>query len=513
MSSAEVFTTVPLACFMMMMCGFATNTDSDYIPYNVKCAVSSMDDSQHVLNVSWMIRRETNVRRFDVNCTCPEAGYKAEKKHFDHCPDDIPPPCHHNIIMEFSSPVCYDQCHCKVRTIKREIDSATNLSDISTCYIGPKVPKRPPVIISSDIRNKDGRSVPVIFQLPKTSLYYCDEVSNIKRIIANITDHQGSYQHLAEKYSFSNVTARTFSFILQLNSSALWKSFTFSLSLKNSFGASPFSDQVSVRGAVNGDISRDDYQFGYNVVTINSTSRSLHLYWTITNATWGLLDSHFIRGFNYTVQQLDNGEYYTTTVTTNLTVIVTLNSSNWYMMIGRILTNDKDSWGPEPVYLYLPPSYTPLSGSSSTTTSNEGKGVMFTLLGTTVLFAVLSLILTIVISVQCYKIITDDDDDSSGVYQIDCTSSITEFSQDKSEVENSKLPVPRNDDDDDKTITKEKDDSALSDNDMVTTGDNSAVEKLSISKSYTDIDGDTSRADTDSVLNNSTKLHVNETEV
>ena len=80
-------------------------------------------------------------------------------------------------------------------------------------------------------------------------------------------------------------------------------------------------------------------------------------------------------------------------------------------------------------------------------------------------------------------------------------------------MENSKLPVPRNDDDDDKTITKEKDDSALSDDDMVTTGDNSAVEKLSISKSYTDIDGDTSRADTDSVLNNSTKLHVNETEV
>ena len=120
--------------------------------------------------------------------------------------------------------------------------------------------------------------------------------------------------------------------------------------------------QFNVSLFCTGDISRDDYQFGYNVVTINSTSRSLHLYWTITNATWGLLDSHFIRGFNYTVQQLDNGEYYTTTVTTNLTVIVTLNSSNWYMMIGRILTNDKDSWGPEPVYLYLPPSYTPLSG-------------------------------------------------------------------------------------------------------------------------------------------------------
>ena len=105
-----------------------------------------------------------------------------------------------------------------------------------------------------------------------------------------------------------------------------------------------------------GDISKDDYQFDYGVVTINSTT-SLHLYWTITNTTQGLLDSYFIRGFNYTIQQLDDGDYYITTITTNLSISVTLNSSNWYMLIGRIITNDTDSWGPEPVYLYLPPLY------------------------------------------------------------------------------------------------------------------------------------------------------------
>jgi len=93
------------------------------------------------------------------------------------------------------------------------------------------------------------------------------------------------------------------------------------------------------------------------------------------------------------------------------------------------------------------------------------------------------------------------------VYDIDCTSSITDFTQDKSEVENSKLPVTRKDDDDSITV-----DSVLHDNDIVITDDNSDVKKLTTSRSYTD--GDTSRAGSDSVLNNTTKpYNVNVTEV
>ena len=90
------------------------------------------------------------------------------------------------------------------------------------------------------------------------------------------------------------------------------------------------------------------------------------------------------------------------------------------------------------------------------------------------------------------------------MYDIDCTSSITDFTQDKSEVENSKLPVTKNDDDDSITM-----DSVLHDNDIVITGDDSDVEKLTTSRSCTD-----SRAGSDSVLNNRTKpYNANEMEV
>ena len=88
-------------------------------------------------------------------------------------------------------------------------------------------------------------------QLPEKSLYFCDEIYNIKRITANITDHQGSYRIITGQYGFLNITTRMFSVTLQVNKSALWRPFIFSLSLENSGGVSSFSDQVPVRGAVN----------------------------------------------------------------------------------------------------------------------------------------------------------------------------------------------------------------------------------------------------------------------
>lgn len=90
------------------------------------------------------------------------------------------------------------------------------------------------------------------WKVPEISKHYCDEVNNIKKITANITDHQGSYQYVTGQYHFLNITARTFNVVLKVNYSTLWRPFMFSLSLENSVGASPFCNQVLVRGAING---------------------------------------------------------------------------------------------------------------------------------------------------------------------------------------------------------------------------------------------------------------------
>jgi len=54
---------------------------TDYIPYDVRCMVSTINDSHHVFNVSWKISPDLNdVRSFKVSLECPKAGYKAEEK-------------------------------------------------------------------------------------------------------------------------------------------------------------------------------------------------------------------------------------------------------------------------------------------------------------------------------------------------------------------------------------------------------------------------------------------------
>ena len=37
----------------------------------------------------------------------------------------------------------------------------------------------------------------------------------------------------------------------------------------------------------------------------------------------------------------------------NLSLKVILEPNQWYLIIGRILTEDNDTWGPEPVYKYF----------------------------------------------------------------------------------------------------------------------------------------------------------------
>ena len=68
------------------------------------------------------------------------------------------------------------------------------------------------------------------------------------------------------------------------------------------------------------------------------------------------MDSQFITGFKITVEQQEPGNdtiIYTTSLTKNLTLNITLEPHQWYLIIGRILTEDNDTWGPEPVYKYF----------------------------------------------------------------------------------------------------------------------------------------------------------------
>ena len=91
----------------------------------------------------------------------------------------------------------------------------------------------------------------------------------------------------------------------------------------------------------------------------------------------------------------------------------------------------------------------------------------------------------------------------------DGDSSITSITHDKSEVENSKLPVTKNDeldDVDDKDDKAELKDSALLSDDGTVVSD---VEKVTTTGiSYTDGDDSTSREGSDSVLNNNTIQHI-----
>ena len=67
-----------------------------------------------------------------------------------------------------------------------------------------------------------------------------------------------------------------------------------------------------------------------------------------------MMDSQFITGFKISIgQELSNDTICTTSLTKNSTLNVTLEPSQWYLIIGRMLTEDNDTWGPEPIYKYF----------------------------------------------------------------------------------------------------------------------------------------------------------------
>ena len=101
------------------------------------------------------------------------------------------------------------------------------------------------------------------------------------------------------------------------------------------------------------DITENDYSFKFeNGTELNST---LHYYWSLSEKAKNMMDSQFITGFKVIVKQLSNDTILITDVTENQneTLNINLEPSQWYLIIGRMLTEDNDTWGPQPIYKYF----------------------------------------------------------------------------------------------------------------------------------------------------------------
>ena len=99
------------------------------------------------------------------------------------------------------------------------------------------------------------------------------------------------------------------------------------------------------------DITASDYIFDIDT-DLNST---LRFYWNLSNKAENMMDSQFITGFEVTVKQLSNDTFFVINLMKNQneSLNITLESNQWYLIIGRILTVDNDTWGPEPIYKYF----------------------------------------------------------------------------------------------------------------------------------------------------------------
>ena len=114
-----------------------------------------------------------------------------------------------------------------------------------------------------------------------------------------------------------------------------------------------------------GDITRSDYelQFYHDWSPVESM---LYFHWSLSEKAEDMLFVRFITGFHVTLEQhIDNDNNLTmhfkesknltlneTMENGDLIVNITLEPNQWYLLIGRILTED-DIWGPETVYKYF----------------------------------------------------------------------------------------------------------------------------------------------------------------
>ena len=120
-------------------------------------------------------------------------------------------------------------------------------------------------------------------------------------------------------------------------------------------------------------ITRSDYELEF-YYDWNPVESMLYFHWNLSMRAENMMNIHFITGFHIIIeQQVDHGSNSTmyfkenknltlnkTMANKDLIVNVTLEPNQWYLLIGRILTED-DSWGPEKVYKYFK---TPAAGNS-----------------------------------------------------------------------------------------------------------------------------------------------------
>ena len=104
-----------------------------------------------------------------------------------------------------------------------------------------------------------------------------------------------------------------------------------------------------------GDITINDYKLEfYYDGNLNPEVSTLHFYWNLSRKAEHIMDNQFITGFKIVIEhEPKNDTISTISLTQNLILNIILEPNQWYLIIGRILTEDNDTWGPEPVYEYF----------------------------------------------------------------------------------------------------------------------------------------------------------------
>ena len=98
-----------------------------------------------------------------------------------------------------------------------------------------------------------------------------------------------------------------------------------------------------------------DLEFCYDR-KFNPKVTILYFYWNVSEKAENMLESHFITEFQIIIEPLQlNYSNSITHVTENMKITLneSLQPNQWYMTIGRMLTGDNDTWQPESVHKYF----------------------------------------------------------------------------------------------------------------------------------------------------------------
>lgn len=143
-----------------------------------------------------------------------------------------------------------------------------------------------------------------------------------------------------------------------------------------------------------GDITRSDYELEFYW---NPVESMIYFHWLLSKKAYNMMSSQFIIGFHVIIVMLQPDGHSNLTMhfmegrnlflnvtmeNTNLTVTnITFKPNQRYLLIGRILTEDNDTWRPEDVYKYFE--------------TNTGKNIYVSIMNT---YVVVLLSLLVVVS-------------------------------------------------------------------------------------------------------------------